>query len=96
MLGLVQNQVVEFEPVLDVLPEEFTLRFSKPDSRGRGRLFLYLDGRIVEIGRTFHIMEKAGEVGLDGATGMFVMKRGSRAKFRCVFGGQHREVTIKC
>lgn len=86
------NQVVEFEPVLDVLPNEFELRVAKPDSRGRGRLYLYLDNRILDIGRTFYLME--GKAKLDNLSGDFVLAKGEKAVFRCIFSGQHRDVEV--
>ena len=94
MLALVQNQVMQMEPVVS-LPAEFEVRVQNPDSRGRGRLYLYLDSRIVEIGRTFFTMKKEGEAKIDGLSGHFVMSKGATATFRCVFGGQHIDVDVK-
>lgn len=93
MLGLVDSQVVEVEPVLTV--GEYRLAASKPDRNGRGRLYLYFDGSILETGRTFYAMKKEGSVLINGRTGEYELGKGAKATFRCVFAGQHKEVTIE-
>jgi hypothetical protein len=94
VLGLVQGSLFEIEPSM-TLPGEFALRAPKPDSSGRGRLYLSLDGRTLELGRTFFVMAKTGEVQLDGVSGLYRLGKKSQARFRCVFGGQHLEITVK-
>ena len=93
MLGLVDGQVVEVEPVLTV--GEYRLAAAKPDRHGRGRLYLYFDGTILQTGRTFYAMKKEGQVTINGRTGEYELGKGAKATFRCVFAGQHKEVEVK-
>lgn len=91
MLALVQNQAVELQPVP---VQNFQLRHTTPDRSGRGRLFLYGDGQIIEAGRTFYSMK--GECWLNNLTGEFEIKsKFDTCVFRCVFAGQHLDVEVR-
>lgn len=93
MLGLVDNVLVDVEPILT--PGEFALRAPKPDSSGRGKLYLHHDNRIVETGRIFYCMAKEGEVVLSHRTGTYSLGKGAKATFRCVFAGQHLDIEVR-
>lgn len=93
MLALVDNQLVRFEPALDMVQGGFSIEATRPSINGTGRVFIKAGGEIVQSGVAFYVMD--GEAILNTRTGEYRIKPKQTAKIRAVFAGRHLEVTIR-
>lgn len=95
MLGLIDDQVVEFDPILTTNVPQYRVEVIRPNAKGVGRVVLKCDGRRVACGVQFFVMGPRSDCAIDPLSGQFTLKPGRSATIRAIFAGQHIDVDVQ-
>lgn len=93
MLGLVHNQPVIATPAPSPT-NNIRMEVAGPDSKGRGRIYVKLDGQNLDFGVQFYKMTKGSKAIIDPRSGHFVVNAGEPTTFRAIVMGEHRDFEV--